>query len=101
MLLVLCIHASGHYWDRLSWICDVSELIQSEDIDWEYILKKADELGIKRLLLINLFLAVDLFDLNLPNDILKHLESKIIQNLVFKVKKRIFIPNSDEFFQKC
>jgi len=101
MLLILCIHASGHYWDRLSWTCDVSELIQSEDIDWDYILIKADELRIKRLLFINLLLAVDLLDLNLPNDILKHLESKTIQNLAFKVKKRIFIPYSDGFFRSA
>jgi len=101
MLLVLCIHASGHYWDRLSWICDVSELIQSKNIDWEYTIKKADELGIKRLLWVNLFLAVDLLGLNLPNDIIKHLKSKTIQNLASKAKKRIFIPYSDGFFRSA
>ena len=101
MLLVLCIHASGHYWDRLSWICDVSELIQSKNINWEYTIKKADELGIKRLLYVNLLLAADLLGLKLPNDIIKHLKSKIIQNLAFKVKKRIFIPNSDNFFRSA
>jgi len=99
MLLILCIHASGHYWDRLSWICDVSELIQSYEINWEYILEKADKLGIKRLILVNLCLAVDLLDLNLPNTIHKHLESTTIQYLTFKVKKRIFMPNSDSLFQ--
>ena len=99
MLLILCIHASGHYWDRLSWICDVSELIQSYEINWEYILEKADKLGIKRLILINLCLAVDLLDLNLPNTIHKHLKSTTIQYLTFKVKKRIFMPNSDSLFQ--
>ena len=101
MLLVLCIHASGHYWERLSWICDVSELIQSKNIDWEYTIKKAEELGIKRLLWVNLFLAVDLLGLNLPDDISKHLESKTIQNLGFIVKKRIFIPYSDNFFRSA
>jgi len=101
MLLVLCIHASGHYWDRLSWICDVSELIQSKNINWEYTIKKADELGIKRLLYVNLLLAADLLGLNLPNDITKHSESKTIQNLAFKVKKRIFIPNFDNFFRSA
>ena len=96
---MLCIHASGHYWDRLSWICDISELIQSHDINWEYILEKSDELGIRRLILINLLLAVDLFDLNLPNNIIKQLKSETIQNLAFKVKKRIFMPNSDNIFK--
>ncbi|WP_052374314.1 nucleotidyltransferase family protein [Methanobacterium sp. SMA-27] len=99
MLLILCIHASGHYWDRLSWICDVSELIQSYEINWEYIFEKADKLGIKRLILVNLCLAVDLLDLNLPNTIHQHLESTTIQYLTFKVKKRIFMPNYDSLFQ--
>jgi hypothetical protein len=99
MLLILCIHASGHYWDRLSWICDISELIQSYEINWGYIIEKADKLGIKRLILVNLCLAVDLLDLNLPNTIHKHLESTTIQYLTFKVKKRIFMPNSDSLFQ--
>ena len=40
MFVILCIHASGHYWDRLSWICDVSELIKSNEFNWDYILKK-------------------------------------------------------------
>ena len=95
MFIILCIHASGHYWDRLSWICDVSELIQSHKFDWDYIFKKADELGIKRLILVNLLLAVDLLDLNLPDNITEQFKSEIIQDLAFKVKKRIFMPNSD------
>lgn len=101
MLLILCIHASGHHWERLSWICDVSELIQSNKIDWEYTIKKADELGIKRTLWVNLFLAVDLLGLNIPDDINKHLESKNIQNLGFIIKKRLFIPYSNDFFRSA
>ena len=98
MLLILCIHVSGHYWERLSWLCDISELIQSHEINWEYILEKADTLGIKRLLMINLLLAQDLLDLNLPNIIIEQLKSEIVQNLAKKVKKRIFMPNSDSIF---
>lgn len=101
LLLVLCIHASGHYWDRLSWICDVSELIQSCHMNWDYILKKADKLGIKRLLFVNLLLAVDLLDLSLSNDIIRHLKSKNIQDLALTVEKRIFMHNSDNFFKSA
>ena len=99
MLLVLCIHASGHYWHRLSWICDISELISYHKTNWEYVLKKADELGIERVLLVSLLLARDLLDLNLPKNINNQLKSEIVQNLAFKVKKRIFMPDSDSIFQ--
>jgi hypothetical protein len=30
MLLILCVHASVHHWDRLQWVCDVAETIWSE-----------------------------------------------------------------------
>jgi hypothetical protein len=96
MLLVLCTHAAGHRWIRLSWICDISELIQSHEINWDYTLKKADELGIIRLLLVNLNLAVDLFDLDLPDTILKSLSSKKVNMMVFKVKKALFDSESSE-----
>jgi len=99
MLLILCIHASGHYWDSLSWICDISELIQSHEMDWAYIIEKCEELGIKRLLMVNLLLAQDLFDLNLPNNIIKELKSEIVQDLAFKVKKRIFMLDSNSIFK--
>ncbi|MCE7698065.1 MAG: nucleotidyltransferase family protein [Methanobacterium paludis] len=98
MLFVLCIHASGHRWLRLSWICDIAELIQSHEINWDYTMKKAEELGIKRLLLVNLNLAVDLFDLDLPDNILKSLNSEKVNLLTFKVKA-FFDSNSESMFQ--
>ena len=100
MLLILCIHASGHLWERLSWICDISELIQSSEVNWEYISKKADELGIKRVLKVNLLLTTDLFDLKLPDAVLENIKSDAeVRTLVFKVKKRIFQKGSGNIFQ--
>lgn len=101
LFLILCIHASGHYWDRLSWICDISELIQSHEINWDYIIEKGNQLGIIRLILVTLLLAVDLLDLNLPNNILKQLKSEIIEDLTFNVKKRIFLRDDESIFQSA
>lgn len=100
MFLILCIHASGHLWERLAWICDISELIQSFEIDWEYISKKADELGIKRVLKVNLLLAADLFDLKFPDAVLGSIKSDAeVRTLVFKVKRMIFQKGSGNIFQ--
>ena len=99
MLLILSIHGSQHLWERLSWICDISELIHTHELNWEYVLDKSEELGIKRLLLVNLFLAYDLFGVDYPNNIIKLLNSEIIKDLAFKVKKRIFAPNLDSMFK--
>ena len=90
-LLIICIHCANHSWSRLSWICDISEFIQSENIDWDDVLEKSEKLGVKRILLINLILARDFFDLNFPNEILSHLNSdSSAKQISFQIKKRIF-----------
>ena len=100
MFLIICIHASGHLWERLAWICDISELIQSSEVDWKYISERADELGIKRVLKVNLLLATDLFDLKLPDAVLENIKSDAeVRTLVFKVKKRILQKGSGNIFQ--
>lgn len=99
MLLVSSVHAAGHLWGRLSWICDISRLVESHEMDWDYLKEKAGELGIERVLKVNLALAVDLFDLELPDDVLEDLKSDVVQNLVFKVEKRIFSSDPENIFQ--
>lgn len=67
LLLLLCIHNASHYWPLLSWICDISHLINSQkSFNWSLVLDNAEILGIKRILYINLSLAVILFGLELP-----------------------------------
>ena len=74
-LIILCIHAAKHDWNRLSWICDISEFINSnKNINWDEVLEKARKIGVRRLLFVNLILAKDLFQLNLPNKILNKLQ---------------------------
>lgn len=99
MLLVSCVHAAGHLWQRLSWICDTSRLVESYEMNWSYLREKADELGIERVLKVNLALAVDLFDLELPDNILEYLNDEMVQDLVFKVEKRIFSSDPGNIFQ--
>lgn len=68
MLLILCAHGARHVWERLQWICDVSELIRvyQEEIRWERIVTQASALGSERMLLLGLFLASDLLGATLP-----------------------------------
>jgi len=90
-LLILCIHAAKHGWLRLSWICDISELISNENIDWNLILKNAENLGVKRILLINLYLIYDLFNIKIPEKVLTLFEyDKLVKKCSMDVKTRIF-----------
>ncbi len=42
-LPILCIHGSKHFWERISWIADISEMIQSHPgLDWDEAFRCAD-----------------------------------------------------------
>ncbi len=88
MLLILCLHTSGHLWERLSWICDINEFINSnKNMDWQYVIETADKLRIKRILMINLLLTLDLFDSEIPDYITDQLYSdKFLNNLSITIK---------------
>ena len=91
-LIMLCIHCAKHDWSILFWICDISEFIKShENINWHETLKRAEELSVKRILLINLFLAKNILGLDLPDEVLSHLNNdSSIRIISFQIKKRIF-----------
>lgn len=88
LVLILSLHVAGHLWSRLSWLCDISELIRSTDyLNWRFIVNKAKYLAIERILYLNLSLLHDLFDLELSNDIQKYIqEDPVIEAL----KKQVF-----------
>jgi len=99
LFLMLCIHNSKHFWLRLSWICDIHEFLQNKNqniIDWNEILVKSEILGIKRIVLINLFLARELFGLELPRHINCLLSSDAKVRLIANnIKKMIFFQQKE------
>ena len=72
-LPALCVHASKHFWERISWIADIAELSQIDrGVDWDLALFRARSLGAERMLLLGLHLANDILDAPLPELILRH-----------------------------
>ena len=70
LLLLLCLHGTKHFWERLIWICDVAELIHKKtEINWGRVLREAQTLHCMRLVLIGLSLAHDLLGATLPEEI--------------------------------
>lgn len=67
MLLILCLHGSNHCWNRLSWICDLAELLRSQPaLNWDYVLQLAHAWRSERMLFIGLHLAQTLLNATLP-----------------------------------
>jgi hypothetical protein len=69
LLLVLSIHAAKHVWGRLIWICDITQIVQQENLNWDWIRPQARELGVERILHITLLLANRLLDAAIPPSI--------------------------------
>jgi hypothetical protein len=75
LLPMLCVHGSKHFWDRLSWVCDIAELAQAERrIDWEKSFEEAQRLGARSMLLLGFHLSRELLGAELPQGILERLK---------------------------
>jgi hypothetical protein len=75
LLFSLCVHGSRHLWERLSWICDVAELIGRHSLDWSNLLESAKHADTERMFLLGLHLAHKLLDAPLPEAVKQRCES--------------------------
>jgi hypothetical protein len=72
-LVMLCVHGSKHFWERLLWILDVAQLIGTQEVDWTSLKEIAAKLESTRVLLLGLCLAHELFDAPLPAPLLEEI----------------------------
>jgi len=102
LLLFLCLHGFTHFWERLSWICDVAALVSIDrEIDWKLLLQTARAHGTLRILLLGLWLSHDLLAASLPPDILNTIESDpVIKHVGQEVEQQLFMEtrNADGVF---
>ncbi len=70
LLLALCVHGAKHGpfpWPRMKWICDVAEFVRGAgDFDWNAAVRRSEELGCRRTMLLGLALSRPLLDHPLP-----------------------------------
>ncbi|MCZ6800756.1 MAG: nucleotidyltransferase family protein [Nitrospirae bacterium] len=70
LLLLLCVHGSKDDWCRLKWISDIAELLRlNQGVNWQAIFEQARKLRSMRILSLGLFLAKDLLDGPLPEEV--------------------------------
>jgi len=69
-LVMLCVHGTKHFWDRLRWIVDITELIAAQPVDWRLAMRIPGKLRCTRLLLLGVYLAHRLLDAPLPETVL-------------------------------
>jgi hypothetical protein len=75
-LVLLCVHGSKDFWERISWIADVSEFAQRvAHLNWERVFDRAQDLKATRMVLLGLVLASHLLETPLPDDVRARIES--------------------------
>jgi hypothetical protein len=71
-LLFLLLHGMKHDWSRLSWLCDVAELLRrNRELDWDALLAWSAPAGRRRFIDIGLLLAHALLDAPVPAEALR------------------------------
>lgn len=94
LFLILCIHAGGHKWSRLLWLCDLNEIIQrNPNLNWEKIFNNAEKLGILRILQVSLILVVEILDTKIPTKIINKLNEKDAILVAIQIVQIFYINN--------
>jgi len=69
-LPALCIHGSKDFWERVSWIADVAEMMRMyPSLDWDSVFRRAESWKAQRMLHLGLALAESLLDAPLPPEV--------------------------------
>jgi hypothetical protein len=75
-LIILSLHGTKDFWERFSWIADISELIQRyPNLNWSVTIARAKAHQAERILHVALLLAINLMDTPLPEEILPRLKA--------------------------
>jgi hypothetical protein len=72
-LLYICTHGTEHAWFRLKWLCDVVQMIDSCDFDWQHVTDRATELGCHTHLQMTWRLLNRLFEWTIPLPVLNRM----------------------------
>lgn len=96
-LLIACVHGCKGKWGRLLWVADLAALVcRQPTLDWLALMERAEGAGLRRVLLLGLALAQDLFASPLPEAVSAAIEhDPTCRWLVQQSKANIFGPAAD------
>ena len=71
LLLMLCMHGSKHAWSRLTWVCDISQMLESHpELNWKEVRKEAGRTGLERALALGVLLSHRMTRSRVPEEVL-------------------------------
>lgn len=92
LLPLLCVHGAKHFWQRLSWIADIAELLRRHPgVNWSRTRQLARDLDCERMLFLGLYLARDLLGANLVEEACAGArEERVLRSLAAGVRVQLF-----------
>ncbi len=72
--MILSMHATKHKWGQLKLICDIAEILGRSDVDWSYLVRDANALGLRRMLAVGTLLAEDPLGAAVPAELARGLK---------------------------
>jgi len=97
LLLILCLHGTRHHWERLSWLCDVAELIRQQPIAWDRVMKLAQQKGRRNVMLLSLLLAHNILSVPVPADLVTQARTTpVVKKLAEQLCNRMFQEGDQE-----
>ncbi len=81
-LVLVSVHGTKHYWERLLWVCDIAELARQDDrgnlpggLAWDEAFARAEEFRVGRMLRLALWVARHFLDAPLPDEVVREVEA--------------------------
>lgn len=96
LVVLLCVHGMRHYWERLSWVSDIAWLQEAyPHLNWAQVLEFSDQFGIRRIVLLGVFLAHHLLGSTLPPEIMQAIMAdRTILVLASSIENRLMTTRS-------
>ncbi len=95
-LLVLSLHAAKHKWLQLKLIADIAAILDHDEVDWEYVLGEASDLGLKRVLAVSVSLAQDPLGAAVPETLRRGLKIDRATKILVDQARQSFLEEPDE-----
>jgi hypothetical protein len=89
--LILAMHGTKHRWRQIKLICDMAEILERDEVDWGYVLREAEDLGLKRMLAVAVLLAEDPLGRAIPAALAQGLKlDRTARALAAQVRENLF-----------
>lgn len=77
--ILLAVHGAKHFWERLIWIADISELTLSHgEMNWGTLFERANHMGAGRMVRLAFCTASKMLDTPLPREVLEQTQRDVV-----------------------